>query len=329
MRSIRLMLAAYLKVCRYEYFPAEIIALFIPFFLSANSFNLILKPLVLEGALTFIILYLSGFLINAWTDREVDAKYQTFKSSIAWGVRYLGEKKLKIIIMVHILISLLLGLHISYIMRSFFPIIIILVGIFFAFGYSIQPFSFKTRGVFFHIISLSLCCFFIPMIFFFYVVNGGLTWDFLVFAGGFSMVHYALEIGNQIQDYEEDLTEDLKTPVVRIGLKKSLGLSMVFFIIGLPTMAIILSYWFHMKGTLGQISPIPDTIFTIAFISTILMFGYYITFRGLFRMYMESMKEGSLQIIMKNVRSHINYARWQISGIAGLFSISLIYFINP
>ena len=329
LRSIHLMLEAYLKVCRYEYFPAEITALLIPFFLSANSFNLFLKPLILEGALTFIVLYLSGFLINAWTDQEIDAKYQSFKSSISWGVKYLGEKNLKIIIMVHILISLLLGLHISYVMWSFFPMIIILVGIFFAFGYSIQPFSFKTRGVFFHIISLSLCCFFIPMIFFFYVINGVLTLDVLVFTSGFSMVHYALEIGNQIQDYEEDLAENLQTPVVRIGLKRSLGLSMVFFLLGLPTMAIILSYWFRMKNTLELISPIPDTILTIACISSILVFGYFITFRGLFRMYLESMNEGSLQVIMKRIRSHINYARWQMSGILGLFSISLIYFINP
>jgi len=327
MRSIYLMLGAYLKVCRYEYFPAEITALFIPFFLSADSIDLILKPLILEGGLTFIVLYLSGFLINAWTDREVDAKYQTFKSSIAWGVRHLGERKLKIIIMVHILISLILGIHLSYAMGSFVPIIIILIGIFFAFGYSIEPFSFKTRGVFFHIISLSLSCFFIPMIFFFYVINGSLTWDILVFTGGFTMVHYALEIGNQIQDYEEDLTEDLKTPVVRIGLKKSLGLSMVFFVIGLPTMAFILSYWFQMKGLFGSLSPIQDTILTIVCISTVLIFGYFITFRGLFRMYIESSKQVSLQLIMRRIRSHINYARWQISGIIGLFAISLIYFM--
>ena len=167
------------------------------------------------------------------------------------------------------------------------------------------------------------------MIFFFYVINGVLTLDVLVFTSGFSMVHYALEIGNQIQDYEEDLAENLQTPVVRIGLKRSLGLSMVFFLLGLPTMAIILSYWFRMKNTLELISPIPDTILTIACISSILVFGYFITFRGLFRMYLESMNEGSLQVIMKRIRSHINYARWQMSGILGLFSISLIYFINP
>jgi len=278
--------------------------------------------------MTFVILYLSGFLINAWTDREIDAKYQTFKSSIAWGVRYLGERNMKTIIIVHLLISISLGLHISYKMMSIFPIVIILIGIFFAFGYSIQPFSFKTRGVFFHVISLSLCCFFVPMIFFFFVVNGNLTLDVIIFTSGFSMVHYALEIGNQIQDYEEDLIEDLKTPVVRIGLRRSLGLSLIFFFIGLPTIAIVIFYWFQIEGELDLISPIPDAILTIAFISTILVFGYFITLRGLFRMYKESTRKIALQPMMKGIRSHINYALWQLSGISGLLSLSIIYFIK-
>jgi 4-hydroxybenzoate polyprenyltransferase len=318
---------AYLKVCRYEYFPGELIALFIPIFLTARSWGIFLELKVIEGILTFIILYLSGFLINAWTDREIDAKYKTFKSSIAWGVSYLGEGRLKALIMGHLLVSILLGVHISFLMGSAIPLIIILSGIFFGFGYSMRPLSFKTRGVFFHFVSLSLCCFFIPLVFLLYVVNGSLTIEYILFSSGFALVHYGLEVGNQILDYEEDLAENIMTPPVRIGLKRSLALALFSLLIGLPLMIGILSHWFQMSGLLASSSQTLRWMLNLVLITILLSSGYWITFRGLYRMYGETMKKEGLSIIMNRIRSHINYAQWQIFGVSGLFIVSLALFL--
>jgi len=319
---------AYLKVCRYEYFPAELTALFIPILLTADSLARFTDLAVFEGVVTFVILYLSGFLINAWTDREIDAKYQNFKSSIAWGVRRLGERGLKSAIAVHLSVSILLGLHISYLMESFIPIIIILVGIFFGFGYSIKPLTFKTRGVAFHMISLSLCCFFIPLVFLFYVLSDGFLIDQIVFASGFAMVHYALEVGNQIQDYEEDLKESMLTPTVRLGLTRSLVLALMSFTLGLPIMVGVLYYWFHARDIIHHFPPFLNGTMTILLISAMLGLGYSITFMGLYRMYRETRTTDGIPVMMRRVRSHINYALWQMMGITGLFFISLVFFIS-
>jgi 4-hydroxybenzoate polyprenyltransferase len=317
---------AYLKVCRYEYFPGELIALFIPILITADSFDQFYGITVIEGVIAFVLLYLSGFLINAWTDREIDAKYQTFKSSIAWGVRYIGERRLKTAIALHLGISIILGAHICYQMGDIVPMALILLGIFFGFGYSMKPFSFKTRGVIYHIFALGLCCFFIPLVFLFYVVSGGLTLGMLLFAVGFTMVHYALEVGNQIQDYEEDLAEKLGTPIVRMGLKKSLGLALVFFVIGLPLMVVLMYIWFNKRGSIQISGPLVNDLITISLISIILLMGYLITFIGLYRMYRDAVNGGNLPMIMKKIRSRINYALWQISGVSGLFTISIILF---
>ncbi|MFO8050922.1 MAG: UbiA family prenyltransferase [Thermoplasmatota archaeon] len=320
------MIKAYLIVCRYEYFPGELIALFIPILIATNSFEQFYSITVIEGVIAFILLYLSGFLINAWTDRDMDAKYQTFKTSIAWGVNYLGEKRLKTAIAFHLGISIILGAHICYRMGDLVPMVMILAGIFFGFGYSMKPFSFKTRGVLYHILALGLCCFFIPLVFMFYVVSGGLTLDLFLFAFGFTMVHYALEIGNQIQDYEEDLSEKLLTPIVRLGLKRSLGLALIFFMIGLPLMVALMYIWFNRRGSIRIAGPVLNDFFTISLISIVIFFGYLITIVGLFRMYREANNGGNLSSIMERIRSHINYAMWQISGVSGLFTVSILLF---
>jgi len=62
-------ITAYLKACRVEYLPAEIIGVFIPFLLS-GSFSLEMP--VIEAIIVFFLLYWCGFLINALEDVEVD-----------------------------------------------------------------------------------------------------------------------------------------------------------------------------------------------------------------------------------------------------------------
>jgi hypothetical protein len=56
--------------------------------------------------------------------------------------------------------------------------------------------------------------------------------------------------------------------------------------------------------------------------------GYPITFRGLHRMYRETKNGDVLSLVMSRIRSHINYARWQIFGVSALFLVSFALFLT-
>ena len=318
-------LKAYYRVCRLEYAPGEIPAIFTVLFLGSASISRFFELPVVEALIVFLLLYLSGFIINALTDREIDAKYDTFKTSIPKSVEIMGERTVKAMIITHVLIAVVLAFHITLQMSSIIPIGLVILGVFFGLGYSVRPFHFKVRGVW-HAIALGSSAFFLPFVFLMFVVVGGISFPLLMFIVGFSFVHYGMEFGNQAIDYIEDKAEGVKTPPVRWGMIPSLIVALCFVFLGVVAELGSLYFILLAKGDLTFIHSLLTTNVLFVIFTVIILAGYYIPTKGLWRMYTTMRTTDSVEEGMPTLKKICNYAKWQASGIMGVAVVSAFIF---
>lgn len=318
---------AYYRVCRLEYAPGEIPAMLTVLFLGSAAVSRFFDFIVIEALLVFLLLYLSGFIINAITDKEIDTKYDTFKTSIPKSVDILGERTLWGLIIGHVVVSIVLAFHISLQMSNFLPLILVLLGVFFGLGYSVKPFHFKVRGIW-HAIALGSSAFFLPFIFLMFVVAEGIPFPLLAFIIGFSFVHYGMEFGNQAIDYIEDKAQNVRTPPVRWGMIPSLKIALGFVIVGILTEGYSLYHVLLSKGAFTIFHPILTTNVVFGIFMGIILIGYYIPTKGLWDMLRTLEKSETVEDGMPTLKKICNYAKWQASGILGVAVVSGILFLG-
>ena len=317
-------IAAYFKVGRFEYFGVGIPTLFFPLFLSISSGLDLIQPIVLMGCITFSLFYLSGFLINSLTDREIDCLYTSHKSNISRSVGVIGIRDLKLLIAGHVIIVLGLSSYLSYLRGNYWILITMLIATFFGLGYSARPFCFKVRGVM-HTVSLALSAFFLPQIFIILVVTGKLNPLIFLMVVGFAFAHYSMEFGNQALDYLEDSNENIRTPPVRWGLAKSLKIALIGISIGI--MIIMSSFYMLIPSS----TPAYNTSYLIylSVIFAIIILGYYTAFKGLWKMYFISINpDETLEVKVKQFKHICKYSRWQAIGKSGITIGAFLLFIT-
>jgi 4-hydroxybenzoate polyprenyltransferase len=318
---------AYYRVCRLEYAPGEIPAIFTVLFLGSASVSRFLALPVIEALVAFILLYLSGFIINAIADMEIDKKYDTFKTSIPKSVDVFGENTLKAVIIGHVAVAIILAFHITLQMGSIVPIALVLIGVFFGLGYSVKPFHFKIRGIW-HGIALGSSAFFLPFIFLMFVIAEGLTLPLLVFIVGFSFVHYGMEFGNQAIDYIEDKASNVRTPPVRWGMIPSLIVALGCVVFGIVAEGISFYYILLSKGSFTFIHPVLTTNVVYVVFMSIILAGYYIPTKGLLKMLSTLRKSKTVEEGMPTLKKICKYAKWQTSGIMGVAIVSGLLFFS-
>ncbi len=318
---LRKSLRAYAGVCRMEYIPGEAPGMFIPLFLGATSFHDMVGLHVIEALLIFILLYWSGFLINALSDVEVDSKYKTFVSN---SVHVLGEKTLKNLIVTHVVIAFLLLVHLCYLLNNYWIFIFVLIATFFGLAYSVEPFHFKVRGIF-HV-TLAFGAIFAPVFFLYYVVGGMPSVPIILIMLTLTMVHYGIALVNQSQDYLEDRDAGLKTPAVRWGLTRTLR---VAYILALSSLCLSFFGVYLIFSDLPQIVILGHSfsLWAVLFISImVLILGYFTPLKGLWDLIKISLTEDAIEQKMKRIKTRLDYPKWQISGIIGLVIVSTLYF---
>ncbi len=299
-------LMAYLKACRIEYFPAEIIGIIIPFLLAKK---LVINIAIIEALLIFFLLYWSGFLINSLSDIEVDKKYKEY---VANAIEELGVKAAKIILIAQVSIALLLTFHISLQLSNVWLFIFVSIATFFGLAYSIKPFHFKIRGIF-HT-TLAFSAMFAPSIFLYYVIDGFPSFPIFLIMAALTITHYGIALVNQSQDYMEDMEAGLRTPAIRWGLTETLIIALILSIIGL--MISFIGIWFFLKE-----------VFIAVFCFIILIIAYYLPVRGIWRLIKICIKEKEIKEKILRIKGMLNYPIWQVSGIIGLLLVSLLIFL--
>lgn len=317
---------AYLHTCRYEYFPGEAPAMLVPLLLTATSLGDMLSLNLVMGLAAFLLLFLSGFTINAYTDRKLDEGYDSFKRNISRSVGVIGARRLLQLTIAQVAVALALSAVISWRMGSWGLYALVLVGVFLGIGYSVKPLNFKERGSIWHAVALGTSIFFIPLLFLYYIAAGEINTFVLILAGGFALVHYAMEYGNQANDYLEDREAKVMTPPVRLGMARSLGIALVMIVAG----ALIVDYsFYYLIFTSASLTELYSTAALWAVVGAIwgvLAAGYYLPARGLWRMWAISSSTEDIERDMPLIKQQCHYSRWQTSGIMALLIASVIIF---
>lgn len=298
----------------------------VPIFLTATPGVPLVTLNLILGLVAFLLLFLSGFTINAYTDRKLDENYDSFKRNISSSVRVLGAKRLLYITIAQVVVAVILAGIVAYRMAEPMLFLMVLVGVFLGIGYSIKPLNFKERGSIWHAVALGTSIFFIPLLFLYWIAAGELTAFIAILALGFSLVHYAMEYGNQANDYLEDRAANVMTPPVRLGIAQSLKVATYMFVAG----AIIVGYSFYYlvfnnEALLAHFST-AGLWLVVLVIWAVLAAGYYLPVRGLYRMWAISAETDDIERDMHLIKQQCNYSHWQTSGIMGLLFVSVIIF---
>lgn len=296
---------AYLKACRIEYLPAEILGVLIPFLISGKF---VINLPIIEALIVFFLLYWCGFLINALEDVEVDEKYKKY---VASAVHELGRDLLKLIIIFHLIISFVLAFHISLQISNIWLFVFVAISTFFGLSYSIKPFHFKVRGVFHS--TLAFSAMFAPFFFLYYVIAGFPPFSIFFIIIALTITHYGIALVNQSQDYIEDKEAGLATPAVRWGLAETLIIALILSIVGL--FFSFIGIWTFFNEYLALIA------------SLILIFAYSFPVRGIWKLIKIAIERAEIVEKIAKMRKMLNYPLWQMSGIMSLLIISVIVFV--
>lgn len=325
----KITLKDYANVARLEYLPAEAPAIFIPLLLTATTLWDLLNPLYWEAVLTFSLLYFAGFIINSYTDVQVDQRYKIY---VAASSQKLGAPVLKNLVIIQVSMAIILIFHIAWVIQALWLIPICLLGIFMGLAYSIKPFEFKVKGIL-HVVSLMLSAFMVPFILLYSTASSNFSWYIILLFIGFPITHYGIALANQTGDFLEDKAENLQSPAVKWGLNKTLRLAKTMTLVGLciELVALYGLIWYtpwaaRLDATLGFV--IPAQYLIMASITVVMCLAYSVPLRGLFSLHDISNWDVSIEKRMQKIKTRMNYPIWQACGIWGLVIASAIIMVG-
>ena len=157
------------------------------------------------------LFYTCGFLANSIWDMELEDSYENEKREISQAVRQVGQNRLRHYLIIGVVASLGLSILVAWQINSWVPIALYGVGLFFGIGYSAPPLRWKERGPLLHAVSLGISTFFLPFYLVSGMLRGGFNKELLILGIGIALLHYGLEIGNQLKDWEYDKKRNIHT----------------------------------------------------------------------------------------------------------------------
>jgi 4-hydroxybenzoate polyprenyltransferase len=304
-----------------EYIPLEAPGVFAPLFIAATSLQDLLSIHVIEALIIFMLLFFAGFIINALTDVEVDCKYKTHISN---SVKVLGEKTLVNLVIAHVALALLFTLHLSVVYNNYWLLMWVSIATFFGIAYSVKPFHFKVRGP----LQLSLIVFSIILVSLVYYVIGGTPSTPVLFVFlSFIIIHHGIELVNQTQDYMDDKKTGLLTPAVRWGITDTLIASFIITLVGLGFGLVGFYYLFNGLRSLEILGFYIG--FEVLFIITVIVLSYAFLkpLKGIWKFIDISLQDKTEYEKISFIKKHLNYPRWQLSGVLGVTLIATIFFV--
>jgi 4-hydroxybenzoate polyprenyltransferase len=317
---------AYGKICRLEYITGEAPAVFIPALLTLTSFETLLSLTVVEGIAVFAILYVTGFMVNALTDRDLDLKYDSFKHEIGEATAQLGPAKVKALLILHLVVAFALTAHLAVTLDAPWLVLLVALGAFLALAYSLDPFHLKVRGVAAHALSLALPAFAIPFLFLYFVAARTIDAHAWMICGAFTLTHYGLTYVNQAYDFDEDVKEGVLTPPVRLGLDRALGASLAMVAVGLPLLAFaVVSLALERAPFLVVAGPAGALAFAVAG-SALLAAGYSVPLRGILRMRQITRQAPNEAAAVPEFHKAVKYSSFHAAGIGALAAFAIVLF---
>jgi 4-hydroxybenzoate polyprenyltransferase len=229
----------------------------------------------------FLILYFFSIIyavnVNCYYDRDIDIKY---KVHLARAVDNLGKPTIRIILIIETIF--IMGFSIFLMLVGYLMVgLISIIGWGLSTGYSALPVRIKKRG-YLSALPLIIGLFAFPFINGWLMIKNIFNLIGVIFLIGYILMNEGLNLINTAEDYEEDLSEGVKTWAHVFGLEKTFKISYIFTIIG--GIACIASLYIKLFS-------IPIYLYNLAFSSAFIILAAIFTIKATKDIYILSKKE--------------------------------------
>lgn len=217
-----------LRIRRVEFRIAEIPILAIPLLILLRDTAPLKSFYLWEGIFIFFLLFAFGDMINCLADRDLDAVYKPHLSEAVYG---LGVRFVTFQVIATAILALILSFHLSWALNRWLLCVLVAIGLLLGAAYSVKPVQLKARGLA-QLICLWLIIFVGPMLFVGMLVDAVPSVSVLVFAAAYGTLQMGIILVNTAEDYPEDLSANITTSIVALGLHRGIGLAFWLVVIG-------------------------------------------------------------------------------------------------
>lgn len=234
-----------LRIRRVEFRIAEIPILAIPLLILLRDTAPLKTFYLWEGVFIFFLLFAFGDMINCLADRDLDAVYKPHLSEAVYG---LGVKFVTFQVIATAALALVLSFHLAWAMNRWLLFVLVAIGLVLGAAYSVKPVQLKGRGLA-QLICLWLIIFVGPMLFVSLLVDTLPSLPVLIFAAAYGTLQMGIILVNTAEDYPEDLSANITTSIVALGLHRGIGLAFWLVVIGAVGVLTTLIWMLWQRGS--------------------------------------------------------------------------------
>ena len=234
-----------LRIRRVEFRIAEIPILAIPLLILLRDTAPLKTFQVWEGIFIFFLLFAFGDMINCLADRDLDAVYKPHLSEAVYG---LGVRFVTFQVIATAALALVLSFHLSWVMNRWLLFVLVAIGLLLGAAYSVKPVQLKGRGLA-QLICLWLIIFVGPMLFVGLLVDAVPSLSVLIFAAAYGTLQMGIILVNTAEDYPEDLSANITTTIVALGLHRGIALAFWLVVIGAVGVLTSLIWMLWQRGS--------------------------------------------------------------------------------
>ena len=254
-----------LRIRRVEFRIAEIPILAIPLLILLRDTAPLKTFQLWEGIFIFFLLFAFGDMINCLADRDLDAVYKPHLSEAVYG---LGVRFVTFQVIATAALALVLSFHLSWVMNRWLLFVLVAIGLLLGAAYSVKPVQLKGRGLA-QLICLWLIIFVGPMLFVGLLVDAVPSLSVLIFAAAYGTLQMGIILVNTAEDYPEDLSANITTSIVALGLHRGIGLAFWLVVTGAAGVLTSLIWMLWQRGSeliwiLATLPAIAACIYVIA-----------------------------------------------------------------
>ena len=260
-----------------------------------------------------------GAQINTLSDYELDLK-DPRKKNLTDAVDKFGKKRIKILLSVEFIITLVLVILFMYVNNNPWLLLMWIIGISLGWIYSAPPIRLKARS-WLAPVSLILVLGIFPVLFAYFTFTTTVQPFFLLGLIGLAMTIYGVIIPTETRDYFGDKTMKIETMTVHLGLVKACMMSIVLIGIG----AIFFTAAYLLEWINGP-RPFLGLLLLIIPVSVFFVLTKIKKLHSLSKQYMNSQGNTTLKEQIVNLSAH--NPQWIIIITQTYSILSIILLIN-
>jgi 4-hydroxybenzoate polyprenyltransferase len=255
-----------LRIRRVEYRVAELPIFLVPMLLTVRDLSAFRSAAFGEGLLIFLFLFAFGDLLNCLADRDLDALYKPHLTEAVYGI---GTRGVVLQAGVSAAAATALAAHLAWLLGRWLLLPAVLVGLFLAAAYSLEPIRLKSRGLW-QLPFYWLGLFTGPMLFSALLFSDRLVkqgspagavfaprrvfdppWGVVAVAVAYGVLQTGVILVNTAEDYPEDRQMGVQTAIVRLGLPRGIATAVVLTLAGSALLHSFTTLLAARTGTVG------------------------------------------------------------------------------